>query len=262
MNTYVPESAEERAFLAAYDPTAFPPAATTADVVVLTMRAATMSVLLVRRDQYPYRGRLSLPGGFLRDREDADTAARRVLQAKTGVQGPTGHLEQHGSYTDPDRDPRMRVTGIAHLALMPHIELPGTDSSAAEFVAIRDVLTGELPLAFDHARILGDAVERAAAKLEYTTLATEFCAPEFTLAELRHVYEEMWQTSLDAANFRRKVTRTPGFVVPTGQFVGGSGSGMKRAELFRAGDAKLMMPPLLRPAATTAAGRTPREAGR
>lgn len=102
-------------------------------------------------------------------------------------------------------------------------------------------------LAFDHDRILADAHERVGAKLEYTCLATAFCPPEFTLGELRQVYETVWGVELDRPNFRRKVLTTPGFVQAVEgppRLTGGRG---KPAALYRAGGATTLHPPLLRP---------------
>ena len=84
-------------------------------------------------------------------------------------------------------------------------------------------------------------------KLEYSCLATSFCSPEFTLGELQQVYETVWGTALDRPNFRRKVLATPGFVeqVPgAARLTGGRG---KPAAVYRAGGAKTLHPPLLRP---------------
>jgi 8-oxo-dGTP diphosphatase len=99
-------------------------------------------------------------------------------------------------------------------------------------------------LAFDHARILADGVERARAKLEYTTLAAAFCPAEFTISQLRRVYEAVWDTSPDPRNFSRKVTSTPDFLVPTGAKVS-SGRG-RPGQLFRRGPATALHPPMLR----------------
>ena len=103
-------------------------------------------------------------------------------------------------------------------------------------------------LAFDHARVLADGLERARSKLEYTPLATRFAGDEFTIAELRAVYETVWGARLHASNFHRKVLSVPGFVESTGATTERGGArGGPRARLYRAGDARLLHPALLRP---------------
>ncbi|MFE1176516.1 NUDIX domain-containing protein [Streptomyces sp. NPDC058773] len=105
-----------------------------------------------------------------------------------------------------------------------------------------------LPLAFDHARIVADGLDRARAKIEYTPLATAFLDEEFTIAELRGVYESIWGSPLHAGNFHRKVLSVPGFVESTGTTAARGGArGGPRARLYRAGDARLLHPALLRP---------------
>ena len=99
-------------------------------------------------------------------------------------------------------------------------------------------------LAFDHNRILADGVERARAKLEYSPLATAFCPPEFTVAELRRVYELVWDTRLDPRNFHRKVTGAEGLLEPTGRTT--TRDGGRPAQLYRRGKAELLYPPMLR----------------
>jgi 8-oxo-dGTP diphosphatase len=103
-------------------------------------------------------------------------------------------------------------------------------------------------LAFDHARILADGLERARSKLEYTPLATSFVAEPFSISELRMVYEAVWGEPLHAGNFHRKVLSVPGFVESTGETTETGGPrGGPRARLYRRGDARLLHPALLRP---------------
>jgi 8-oxo-dGTP diphosphatase len=87
-------------------------------------------------------------------------------------------------------------------------------------------------------------VERARAKLEYTSLAAAFCPPEFTVAELRRVYEIVWGTPLDPRNFHRKVTGADRFLVPTGRTT--TRDGGRPAQLFHRGTATTLHPPMTR----------------
>ncbi|WP_345638714.1 NUDIX hydrolase [Streptomyces thinghirensis] len=232
-----------------YDKHAFEPFAVTVDLAVLTLRADALHVLLVERGQEPYAGRWALPGGFLLPDESAEAAARRELAEETGLADVSAlHLEQLRTYSEPGRDPRMRVVSVAFAALLPDPPEPhgGGDAAEARWVPYDEARD----LAFDHDRILADARERVGAKLEYTCLATAFCPAEFTLGELQQVYETVWGTTLDRPNFRRKVLATPGFAEPVpgaARLTGGRG---KPAALYRSGPATTLHPPLL---------RTPRE---
>ncbi len=232
-----------------YDPRAWPPAAVTVDLVVLTIRDGALTVLLVRRGEPPYRGRLALPGGFVRPDETLAQAAARELAEETSLGPRMVHLEQLASYGDPGRDPRLRVVTVAYLALAPGLPEPvaGTDAAAARWQAVEDISKSPSRLAFDHAAILSDGVERARSKLEYTPLAAAFCPPEFTIAQLRRVYEIVWGTILDPRNFHRKATTTPRFVVAAGASTIGERG--RPARLYRKGPAPVLYPPLLRPGA-------------
>jgi 8-oxo-dGTP diphosphatase len=141
----------------------------------------------------------------------------------------------------------MRTVTVAHLALAPDLTSPvaGTDAADADWQPVDALLAAKPGLAFDHGRILGDALERARAKLEYTPLAAAFCPDEFTVAQLREVYEAVWGRRLDPRNFHRKVTGTPGFLEPVGRST--TGDRGRPAQLFRRGPATLLYPPMLRP---------------
>ncbi|MFI9009873.1 NUDIX domain-containing protein [Actinosynnema sp. NPDC053489] len=224
-----------------------PTVAIAVDLAVLTVRAERLHVLLVNRGVEPYRGRLALPGGFLStEDEDIDVAAARELAEETGLDAAGLHLEQLRTYGAPGRDPRMRVVTVCYLAIVPNLPLPsaGGDAERARWVPVDRVLGRRRLLAFDHGRIIADAVDRARAKLEYTTLATAFCNPEFTISELRRVYEIVWAEELDARNFHRKVTGVDGFLVPTGKRT--SGNGGRPAVIYRRGPATVLHPPILR----------------
>jgi len=242
----------EQEFLAAYDPRRFPAVGVTVDAVLLTVRQGRFSVLLVRRARHPERGKWALPGGFVDAGEDLDDAARRELAEETGVSElpPSMHLEQLRTYGTPGRDPRMRVVSIAYVAFAPDVPAPtaGSDADLARFWPVSQLGTRDGPeLAFDHARIIADGVERARAKIEYTPLATAFLEEPFTLSELRAIYEEVWGLAQDPSNFRRKVLRLEGFVTPVGEIAPPRGAqGGRPAELYRRGPARLLWPPLRR----------------
>lgn len=226
--------------------TKHPAVAVTVDLVILTVREDLLQVLTVRRGEEPYAGQWALPGGFLRPDEDLPAAAARELREETGLSTERFHLEQLGSYGAPDRDPRMRTVTVAYIALAADLPVPtaGTDASEARWQPVRDLLEDADALAFDHARILRDGVERARAKLEYSPLAAAFCPPEFTVSELRHVYEVVWGTVLDPRNFHRKVTKTHGFLEPTDKTT--TRDGGRPARLYRVGTITTLHPPLLR----------------
>jgi 8-oxo-dGTP diphosphatase len=242
----------EKEFLASYDPSGFPRVGVTVDVVLLTVRQGRFSVLLVRRARHPERGRWALPGGFVEVAEDLDDAALRELAEETGVSAlpASMHLEQLRTYGVPGRDPRMRVISIAYVAFAPDVPAPtaGSDADLARFWPVSQLGAREGPeLAFDHARIIADGVERARAKIEYTPLAAAFLEEPFTLSELRAIYEEVWGLPQDPSNFRRKVLRLEGFVTPVGEIAPPRGAqGGRPAELYRRGPARQLWPPLRR----------------
>src|SRR5947209_8907214 len=171
-----------------YDPSQFPAFAVTVDVVILTMSDNRLHVLRLRRGVAPVEGMWAIRGGFKRPTETLDDAAKRELLEETGIDGAS-LLRQFGAYGDPGRDPRMNVVTVAYLAVLREVGgiVAGTDAAAAALIPVSEALNGKIELAFDHARIIGDAVERVRVDLDLTGIATAFVGPTLTVAELRTV---------------------------------------------------------------------------
>ena len=198
-----------------YDPRAYPPVAVTVDIVVMTVVRRELKVLLIQRGEEPHRGEWALPGGFVKPAENLAEAAARELCEETGID-PAPSLKQFRAYGAPDRDPRMRVVTVAYLAIVPRLAgVPrgGSDAAHAELVLIEEVQSGKLPLAFDHLEIVGDALAELRSDLD--TNAPHFCGPEFTISELREMYEVIQKKQFDPGNFQRMVRRRD-LLAPTG----------------------------------------------
>jgi 8-oxo-dGTP diphosphatase len=190
----------------------------------------------------------ALPGGFVRDDETLEQAARRELAEETGVRDlGDAVVEQLATFGDPDRDPRARIVSVAHTALVPWERVQhargGDDAAAAAFHEIDDdhvighgPARRPLPLACDHALIVRTAVERLRARITYTTAPFALMPEEFTLAELQAAYEAILGTTLHRRAFRERVERE-GWVVATGAMRGGA---HRPARLFRAATRELL----------------------
>ncbi|WP_309110276.1 NUDIX hydrolase [Saccharothrix sp.] len=132
------------------------------DMVLLAPDAAGVwHVLLIERGWDPYAGRWALPGGYVEPHETFAQAAVRELFEETAVHSPAG-VEQVGIYDAPTRDPRGRVVSVAFVAVLsrPVPAQGGDDARTALWWSLAEVFdpASPLPLAFDHARILTDAV--------------------------------------------------------------------------------------------------------
>jgi len=190
----------------------------TADVVALTIKDGVLQVAVVQR-----RGELAcidlkrngevreikrdathhwaLPGGHVDfEKDDIDEAAARELKEETGIEVKVDSLIQIGAYGKLGRDPRPgRTVSVAYLAFQPMFAKPiaGTDANQAHFTSVLELLAEPNRLEFDHETMLIDAIQRARDLVLTTPIATSFCASEFTLAELREVYEVLWHRAYD-----------------------------------------------------------------
>jgi 8-oxo-dGTP diphosphatase len=186
-----------------YDVSKYDKPSVTTDIVIFTISNKTIRVLLVKRGEWPFKGELALPGGFVRMNENILDTAKRELKEETGVHDI--YLEQLYTFGDVGRDPRTRVITIAYLALVDSTKIilnATTDVTQALWVDV-----SKLPkLAFDHNKLIEYAVERLKAKLSYSNIALSLLPENFTLTQLQEAYEVILGHKIDKRNFRKKIS--------------------------------------------------------
>ena len=126
--------------------------AVTADVVAIT-KEPVPKVLLIQRGGEPFKGCWAFPGGFMEMDETTEQCAKRELEEETGL--VLTDLQQIGTYSKVDRDPRGRTITVAYLAIVdePLSVIGHDDAAKADWFPINALP----PLAFDHNEILKDA---------------------------------------------------------------------------------------------------------
>ena len=224
----------EEEFLAAYNPEEFDRISLTTDILILSIsdeevanyRKSSkkyMSVLLVKRDDYPFKDKWCLPGGFLDVKEDLEDCPRRILARETNLHDI--YLEQLYTYGGLHRDPRMRIVSTSYMALVDknrltdklsdnaswfnvfvleddksyHVSLDNGNEEIKFVVSktLRELTTDRYDfkvskndkLAFDHPLVIISGLERLKNKIEYTDIVFNMMPEYFTLGELQQVYE-------------------------------------------------------------------------
>lgn len=240
----------EEEFLKHYDPKQFDQLSMTADILLISVSdhkrknyrktsKKAMSILLVKRRDFPFKGKWCLPGGFLNPNgETLEECAKRVLKRETNLQNI--FLEQLYTYDDPKRDPRTRVVSTSYMALVDKEKLTdminenaswfdvvlqeetndkieivldnGTDTIKINVKKIlREKTTDRYQfqsekgkdLAFDHDLVIVSGIERLRNKLSYTDIVFNMMPKYFTLGELQQVYEVILNKKLLDPAFRR-----------------------------------------------------------
>jgi 8-oxo-dGTP diphosphatase len=210
-------------------------------------------VLLIQRRDEPFQKHWALPGGFVEfggrvlssEGESLERAAQRELEEETGLHlnvcgpndkpendtsGVPAYLEQLYTFGAPKRDPRGRVISVAYFVLVRTSDYEpkaGSDASQAVWVGVRRAL--DLKLAFDHREILNMALTRVRNKIRYEPIGFNMLPEEFTLSEIRALYEGITQRELDPSNFRKRVLAT-NVLVETGGTAQGQGG--RPAQLY------------------------------
>ena len=169
-----------------------PTALLAVDVVVFTLRTDDVErawqVLLVHTPEST-EGRLALPGVLVQAEETFDGAARRALLVKSGLDARDWYLEQLATFGSPTRDSRARVASVAHLALVRADDI-SFQADPSE-MGVQWWPVNAIPwdgLAFDHAAILREAINRLRGKVRYAWVLFQLLPPTFTMSELRFAY--------------------------------------------------------------------------
>ena len=178
----------------------YPHPAVTTDCVIFGFDGSELQVLLIERGIEPFKGKWAFPGGFLNMDETAGEGAMRELKEETGLEN--AYIEQFNTYSEPGRDPRERVITIAHYALVRIQEVKGGDDAAkAQWFPIDEVPQ----LAFDHDKILRDAMRKLRERIHFEPIGFELLPEKFTMKELQILYESILGVKFDRRNFAKKM---------------------------------------------------------
>lgn len=178
----------------------YPRPSVTTDCVIFGFDGNSLKVLLIERGIEPYKGQWAFPGGFLNPEETAEEGALRELREETGLEA--AYIDQFHTYTDPKRDPRDRVITIAYYALVRIQEVKGGDDAAkARWFSLDEVPQ----LAFDHDRILRDAMKELRERIHFEPIGFELLPEKFTMKDLQMMYEAILDVKFDKRNFSKKM---------------------------------------------------------
>ena len=175
------------------------------DCVLFGFDGKELKILLIERNEEPFKDWWALPGNIVGQAESLDQSAERILYELTGLSGI--YMEQYYAFGDPGRHPQGRVITLAYFAL---IRLGGEKevlprinyAKRANWISI-----DKLPkLAFDHRKIYDKGLEKIKRRINHQPIAFELLSEKFTLTQLQNVYELILGKKLDKRNFRKKIT--------------------------------------------------------
>ncbi len=171
------------------------------DCIIFGYEDAQLKLLLFKRELPPVKGQWSLLGGWVNEDETVEQANERVLKKLTGL----SHIpmEQVNIYSAPERDPGGRVISITFYAC---INIPEKGQELVEQYGAQWFAVNELPpLIFDHDQMVADALDKLRDVGSKALLGQGLLNEEFTLLQLRQLYESIYLKELDPGNFRKKV---------------------------------------------------------
>lgn len=174
------------------------------DCVIFGYDQGDLKILLIERNQEPFKDWFALPGYFVEPQESIEHAAERILNNFTGLTNI--YLEQFYTFGAVDRHPQGRLITVAYyaliklhkaLALQPHTNYV----KQALWYSVKDLPN----LAFDHKQIVETSIQKIRKDLADSPIAFELLPDKFTLTQLQGVYEAILNKKLDKRNFRKKI---------------------------------------------------------
>ena len=162
----------------------YPHPSVTTDCVIFGFDGTRLNVLLIERGNDPYKGCWAFPGGFLNMDESALEGAKRELFEETGLRD--AYIHQFHAFSAPDRDPRERVISIAYFALVRLTDVKaGDDAAKAQWFPLDEIP----PLAFDHDKMLREALKALRRLIHFEPIGVELLPENFTKTQLQTLYE-------------------------------------------------------------------------
>jgi ADP-ribose pyrophosphatase YjhB (NUDIX family) len=181
------------------------------DCIIFGFDGGELKLLLLKRNFEPAMGEWSLMGGFVKDEESVNDAAKRVLKELTGLEDV--YMEQVAAFGEVDRDPGERVISVAFYALI------NINDYNRELVRKNNAFwinINELPgLIFDHAEMVKQALHQMRIKASNSPIGFNLLPELFTLPQLQSLYEAIYGETLDKRNFRKRV-KEMNFIEETG----------------------------------------------
>lgn len=178
---------------------AYPKVPITVDCVIFGFEENKLKVLLIKSDLALYKEKLSLLGDIVKDNEELDEAAYRILKERTGMDDV--FLDQVRSFSHPNRHPGGRVITIAYCSLLniQHhaLKIHDNDLNWHNLSSL-----GEM--AFDHKDIVDTCHAWLQKRIQEHPLGFNLLPAKFSLRELQNLYEAILGISLDRRNFRKK----------------------------------------------------------
>lgn len=196
------------------------------DCIVFGFDGKDMKLLLVKRNLEPEMGKWSLMGDFLREDEDLEVGAARILKTLTGLTDV--YVEQLETFGKVQRDPAERTVSVVFFAL---IQIDEHDKEAARNHNAYWIGLDKRPeLIFDHEEMVRRAIEHLRYKAALHPIGFELLPELFTIPQLQKLYEAIYNTPLDRRNFSRKLLST-GLLIDTGSK--NNNSATKKATLYK-----------------------------